>query len=125
MLLMKPKQWVLVTKPQAVITRSSDGAFFVNTDMILKAVTKPQAVITRSSYGINCNGWYRTKTSQNRKRSSQGRAWMAEEGPLSEEYDGHKTASGHHKVEVMPSVAASCSNLVESQNRKRSSQGRA
>ena len=62
-------------------------------------VTKPQAVITRSSEHKEAMLVIPEKgeESQNRKRSSQGRVKKIE--TLVAIYNRHKTASGHHKVE--------------------------
>ena len=64
-----------VTKPQAVITRSRYHEWKELNDRIAYLeVTKPQAVITRSSYKTICDRIDKGVESQNRKRSSQGRA---------------------------------------------------
>ena len=87
-----------VTKPQAVFTRSRDYA-----NGLTDVRPNPSQNRKRSSQGrviqvILRNGIL--YLSQNRKRSSQGRVvGTVNDIEIFAEVLGHKTASGHHKVE--------------------------
>ena len=91
----------LVTKPQAVITRSSKQGVRLGISAI-KTVTKPQAVITRSRAGnvvkTVVNGVVGHKTASGHHKVERVSTLYTAWLTII----GHKTASGHHKVEGRP-----------------------